>query len=152
MYEYYNHNNDFLAHYGVKGMKWGVRHEKKRDIKRTKKKLMSMKEYEKQSEIYKSKNPSKQQGKIRELQKQANELARKYDFDQDDGGGGSTLESQKAGQKYMAIWNDIEQLQRNNDRVYTGEMHKQFVNEQLIKKYGEKTLNEVYKNKNWRVK
>ena len=82
--------------------------------------------------------------KIQKLRKQAYALSRKYDFDADDGGGGSTPEAQKAGKKYMQIWDKISDLENQTESYYSRSAHIDWVNKQVVKKYGRKTIDEAY--------
>ena len=155
-------SEDYLMHHGVKGMKWGVRHDKnpdgsltrygkkqkRKEIAAYRKKQMS-KEASRRSYI-KSKAPDNSK-KIKSLEKQAWDLTKKYDFDMDDGGGGSTPADKKAGAKYMKLWNQISILEDQQEGRYTHSDHARWVNSQVLKKYGEKTLTEAYNTPAWKL-
>lgn len=106
--------NDYLEHYGIKGMHWGIRRFQNADGSLTpagKKRYYSRDELKgiraDKSIKYKEfleKDPDYL--KARKLEKQAYELSNKYDFDADDGGGGTTRADQAAGRKYMSLWDE----------------------------------------------
>lgn len=151
-------SDDYLMHYGVKGMKWGVRHDRNPDGsltrygKKQKRKEISayrksqINQYESRKAKVKANAPDNSE-QIKKLYKQVSDLATKYDFDQDDGGGGSTPASRKAGAQYMKLWDRIEYLEDQQSGRYTRSDHQRYVNNQLLKKYGEKTLTEAYDTK-----
>ena len=111
-----------LYHYGIEGQKWGVRRWQNSDgsfneegkirygrVSHKQAKQIRNEISNKIRDYTKSDSRNKQ---VNELYKKASELARKYDFDGDDGGGGSTKASQAAGKKYMDINYEIAELQR----------------------------------------
>lgn len=86
----YNHGES-INHSGVRGMRWGQR-----------KSLRQKVDKEQRSSIKKRESDYvKNDPKVNKHLGEARRLANKYDFDQDDGGGGSTKKSQDAGRRYM---------------------------------------------------
>lgn len=160
-------SNLYLQHHGIKGMKWGVRRYQnpdgsltaagkrrmRKNISSYRKSLVSEEAYQKRKkEIESIATPIDNSKKIKELTKQANDLAKRYNFDQDDGGGGKTKADQNAGRKYMQIWEKIYDLELEQEGPrYTRNSHAKYVNKQLINKYGEKTLTEAYDTHLWKL-
>ena len=62
---------------------------------------------------------AKYEAKEKELREEIDRLAKKYNFDLDDGGGGKTKEDEKAGARYMELWEKIDDLdrQRRNEAI-----------------------------------
>ena len=152
--EYYVTRNDELCHYGIKGQRWGVRRFENYDGTLTPEGMeryygkvgkdadvsyKEIKEY-RSNTINRLKKTDKRLNKIKKLQDKAYALAKKYDFDHDDGGGGSTKESQKAGEKYMEYWDHIEYLEQEiaKDAVKKGR-------ELTIENFGEKRVSDLEK-------
>ena len=152
MNKYYiiREDNDIkLEHHGIKGQHWGIRRYQNEDGSLTEEgkkrygtiglKEVSLERIQADRDSYMDKISTTVENlkKANELEKQARELADKYDFDKDDGGGGSTKESQKAGQKYYELWEEIDRLRypyEHDDALY--ERNKKITNEYLTKKYG----------------
>lgn len=107
-----------LMHYGIMGMKWGVRRyqnsdgslteDGKRRYSRSELKNIRSEKHKLKDKYYKEDSNYK---KARELEKKAYKLQEKYGFDADDGGGGKTKAAEKAGNRYMEMWDDIAALE-----------------------------------------
>ena len=138
-----------LYHHGIKGQRWGVRRYQNEDGTLTAEgkkrygtvglKEVSLDTIEKERRAYREKltNDSDDMKKAKSLEDKARALAKKYDFDPDDGGGGSTKESNDAGIKYMELWQEIDRLRK--PYTYGGQKYyesKKKTEEYLTNKYG----------------
>lgn len=76
-------------------------------------------EYKENVRSEEKKLSAKYEAKEKELREEIDRLAKKYDFDLDDGGGGKTKEDEKAGAKYIQLWEEIDDLdrQRRNEAI-----------------------------------
>ena len=141
----------YLAHHGIKGQKWGIRRFQNEDGSLTREGLKRYgtagpKDKTKVKDIRKERwelvekysNLDPRRKAVDELEKEAYSLAEKYDFDGDDGGGATTEEGRKAGQRYMELWEqhdrDLEDIERQAA---------QKVNKELLAKYGEKKMSQL---------
>lgn len=138
-------DDNYLAHHGVKGMKWGVRKEREKTGSRKGRYKrgheLSRKKSEKAKQIYNSR--IKKDKEIDKLYKKQAFLLKKYGLDADDGGGGNTdiwseQQLQRAGAKYMNIWDDIDMLQQEHWKVARSESEKW-----LVKNYGDTALEDI---------
>lgn len=108
---------DYLAHFGVKGMRWGVRNERAQ-IKRDFKQRVNS---EFQKELV------KRAPKINALESEARQLTKSHDFDLDDGGGGRTKKDQAAGKRYMQKWDAIDKLTQDAESAAVRNATKQLL-------------------------
>ena len=98
-------SNEFLAHYGVKGMRWGVRRARRQERNAIKQ------EYKQSVRTEHAKELAKREPQIKKLRDEAITLAKTHNFDADDGGGGLTNKDAAAGKRYMKKYLKIEQLE-----------------------------------------
>lgn len=143
-----------LCHHGIKGQRWGIRRYQNEDGTLTEEgkkrygsvglKEVSLNTIEKDREKYKQKllDSTADIRKAKKLEDQAIALAKKYDFDPDDGGGGSTKAAQEAGIKYMDLWEEAARLRAPYEIGGSkyNEYHK-LTNDYLTKKYGTYRMN-----------
>ena len=143
--------NRELYHAGIKGQRWGVRRFQNKDGSLTPEgkkrygtagpetKIKSKTFFEERRmlrEKYILEDPD--HARTEKYRKQIHELLSKYDFDGDDGGGGSTDADRKAGKKYMELWEKYERLSSE----ITARANKKVTNT-LIEKYGEKRVRDI---------
>lgn len=154
MWEY----NNELYHHGVKGQRWGVRRYQNEDGSLTEEgkrrygtvgaeKRITYDQYHKdwrQSFDAKEK-VHKNTKQIIKLNKENDDLLNKYDFDADDGGGGSTSADRKAGAKY---WKNVEKI-NELDKQRTAEV-KNYVNNLMLEKYGSERIRKFHTVENTR--
>jgi len=127
----YNHG-DVITHSGVKGMRWGQRKKIRRTVDHEQRSSIKKRELE-----YVKKDP-----KVNKHLSEARRLAGKYDFDQDDGGGGRTKKSQDAGRRYMEHLEKAEFMKES--------IHRQAVkdtNIEITKKYTADLLTQIGRRK-----
>lgn len=120
-------DDDFLAHYGVLGMKWGHR-----KSKISGKEVQSYHRAQRKASV----QSLNKKYKVDELRKEANDYARRNHLDYDDGGGGSV----KAGQTYMKKWKKIEDLENRIDQESSKK-----ATDSVLQKYGDQGLSQMKK-------
>lgn len=142
-------------------MKWGVRNDKyslsekkalRKRIKSDRNRMMSEESYQNRKRVLFSdyyNNYEKNQKEAKKLRREAMNLAKKYDFDADDGGGGSTKASQKAGKKYMQLWDKVAELEE--EPYYSRASHAKYVEKELLKKYGQEKMDAAYDTPLWNL-
>lgn len=144
---YYLKNGE-LIHYGILGMKWGKRKSstpkdygtvgkdvkiKSKDIKKEQRKL-AKRYYDKADKT----ELNKWVKEIDQLYK--DRMSKKYDFDLDDGGGGSNAASRKAGARYMKAYEELEKV---DDRLHAEAGKK--AKSEILKKYGQTRMDKIQK-------
>ena len=144
MYSYNPYYEQYLAHHGVKGMRWGVRKERKA-IKKFVKKNRKTLNTERVDLIDKYYSKSNYRKKSEQLKRQAEALYNKYNFNGDDGGGGKTKADREAGRKYMELYNKAELVQEQGEGKAFDKAARTMIN-----KYGEATIKEL-NNRNKKV-
>lgn len=115
--------------YGTVGKDYKI---KSKDIRKEQRKLY--KKYYKSAAGLTEEDRSK----INKLSAEANRLAKKYDFDQDDGGGGSSAASRKAGARYMQIWDEIGEIENKRDVEASKK-----ASDAILKKYGQSRIDKI---------
>ena len=137
--------DEYLIHHGIKGQRWGVRRFQNADgsltdagkKRYTNKELKEIKNERSKYRIEAEQNDPRRKEMSR-IEKEAYDLASKYDFDQDDGGEGTTEADREAGKKYWKLWEDYEAL---NDAIETDAAKK--ATEKIIEKYGETAIKQL---------
>lgn len=81
--------------------------------------------------------------KANKLRDEAYKLTKMYDFDQDDGGGGSTKADREAGARYMKLWDDIEALEEKSSRVSRDK-----ATQAIVDKYGDTAITQIKRRDN----
>lgn len=76
----YISENDYLMHYGIKGMKWGVRRERKRELREQRKaKKQQAKEQKKKAQVWKEQKAKAEQWAMNKAYERVEkELSKKY--------------------------------------------------------------------------
>lgn len=94
-----------LEHFGVKGMRWGVRRARRQEEKAIRKDYSAR--FKSQLEVERVRI----QPQVDKHLAIADKLYRTHSFDADDGGGGLTLKDVSAGKQYMKQFDAIDKLQ-----------------------------------------
>lgn len=124
----YTKTND-LKHYGKKGMKWGQRRALRKTVDGEQRSLISKKE----QSLLKTHSST-----IQKHMSEASRLAKKYNLDEDDGGGGSTKKARDAGYRYMQHLEEADNLKAS---IHSNAV--KAANSELTKKYTSEVLNKI---------
>ncbi len=144
-----NYYEDFIEHHGVKGMRWGHRkktytngmsyRQMKKAVKKDRKLFKQKAETDKKlNDLIKKQNDDYYK-KADKYEKQAIALGKKFKFDLDDGGGGKTKADQKAGMKYMDLWEKADKLRSTADSNGS-QKRREWTSNKMINKYGKENL------------
>ena len=137
---------EVLEHHGIKGQRWGVRRFQNKDGSYTDagKKRYGFEGTGKSRKELNSERQSLYREKYNELTRDLDKLKSdainyglKNGLDLDDGGGGNGRDK-NAGQKYMKMWERIEDLETEATIRAN-----QYANEKFIERYGKQTVNKL---------
>ena len=137
---------EVLEHHGIKGQRWGVRRFQNKDGSYTDagKKRYGFEGTGKSRKELNSERQSLYREKYNELTRDLDKLKSdainyglKNGLDLDDGGGGNGRDK-NAGQKYMKMWERIEDLETE-----VTIRANQYANEKFIERYGKQTVNKL---------
>lgn len=147
---------DELYHYGVRGMKWGVR---KSPARKSSSKRSFKERYSNGATVYGERSRLKNEKyksligkskKYEELRKEAARIVDKYGLDADDGGGGDVDRwgeetIRRAGNRYWQIAEDMDSM---SSKFY--EKSRKYADDEIIKRYGDVGINDerLYSNTN----
>lgn len=146
MYENKPPIEEVLEHHGIKGQRWGVRRFQNKDGSYTDagKKRYGFEGTGKSRKELNSERQSLYREKYNELTRDLDKLKSdainyglKNGLDLDDGGGGNGRDK-NAGQKYMKMWERIEDLETEATIRAN-----QYANEKFIERYGKQTVNKL---------
>ena len=135
--------NNELMHYGVLGMKWGVRKDRSSGSSRKSSRVSNKQirddreKFRKEAQASLSGEALKASKRRKEVEKEMYRLMDKYDFDYDDGGGGRTAADRKAGAKYMKLNDELMRI----DDIIENDVRTR-ASKKLVEKYGAKRIDQ----------
>ena len=132
-----------LIHYGILGMKWGVRKDRSSSSSRKSSRVSNKQirddreKFRKEAQASLSGEALKASKRRKEVEKEIYRLMDKYDFDHDDGGGGRTAADRKAGAKYMKLNDELMRI----DDIIENDVRTR-ASKKLVEKYGAKRIDQ----------
>lgn len=152
-------NNNYLAHHGIKGMKWGIRRFRNYDgtltnagKKRKKSSFVGIKnryksgvKYERERMELRNKEHlrlAKSSKKFKDLNKSNSYLLKRYGLDADDGGGGYDYiperKREAASRRYLDNSLKMEEMNSEFEKK-----SREYADKAIVEKYGDVALNDI---------
>ena len=142
-------SEEYLAHHGILGQKWGIRRFQNKDGSLTnagKSRYQKGKQYSKEINDLSNKERQRLQKsstKYQKAQKEAKRIQEKYGLDADDGGGGNTnaYDEETLRRARTRYWNLAEDMAALDEAFY--DRGKKYAQEQIQKKYGDTAMSDI---------